>query len=143
MVCHFLFLYQDFDLHSEGEVIGNNLLLKLVTKMEDGDTNREERPQPEVRSHAHKHTHTHTHTHSYTHTLIHSCTSRLTSDLCPQGSWGSDRQEEEMSLGEVRVNVTTNPSSTAAAGWCGHASSSPGQISAGTRCLQRQRTNGY
>lgn len=39
---------QDFDPPSEGQVKGRDLLRALLTKMEQGVTQRGERPQPEV-----------------------------------------------------------------------------------------------
>ncbi|XP_044022437.1 protein TALPID3 isoform X2 [Siniperca chuatsi] len=91
----------DFDPPSEGQVRGHDLLLTLLTKMEQGvtHTQRGERPQPE-------------------------------------GSWGRDQEEEEVSVGEVRDHRTTEPHRTtnpkchseSTAAQRGQ-TSSPGQIS--------------
>ncbi|XP_041810325.1 protein TALPID3 isoform X2 [Chelmon rostratus] len=83
----------DFDPPSEGQVRGHDLLLTLLSKMEQGvtHTHRGERPQPE-------------------------------------GSWGGNQEEGEVSVGEVRDNQTTNPNSKRAAARRGE-TSSPGQIS--------------
>ncbi|XP_030574371.1 protein TALPID3 [Archocentrus centrarchus] len=79
----------DFDPPSEGQVKGRDLLRALLTKMEQGVTQRGERPQPE-------------------------------------GSWG--RENEEVSVGEVRDDQSSKPhrkpSSTQRDETC-----SPGQIS--------------
>ncbi|XP_029284293.1 protein TALPID3 isoform X5 [Cottoperca gobio] len=84
----------DFDPPSEGQVRGHDLLLSLLTKMEQGVTHtlRGERPQLE-------------------------------------GSWGGG-QEEEVSIGEVRDNRTTNPRSYSTSTAAREVqTTSPGQIS--------------
>ncbi|KAM7403956.1 hypothetical protein PAMA_004392 [Pampus argenteus] len=85
----------DFDPPSEGQVRGHDLLLTLLTKMEQGvtHTHRGERPQPE-------------------------------------GSWGREEEEEEVSVGEVRDDQTTKPRKltvNAMAAQCDQ-TSSPGQM---------------
>lgn len=73
------------------------------------------------------------HTHKHTHTL-----SGDLDLLCPQGAWGGDEQEEDLSAGEVRDGQTTKPSSTAAAG---HSPSSPGQCAGRRSCRHNLRAD--
>ncbi|XP_070834707.1 protein TALPID3 [Chaetodon trifascialis] len=81
----------DFDPPSEGQVRGHDLLLTLLSKMEQGVTHRE-RPQPE-------------------------------------GSWRTNQEEGEVSIGELRDNRTTKP----------HRTTNP--ISRRTAAAQRDRTS--